>query len=54
VVLVTRNAAGQTQHVAASYRPLSSLLLFSRVLREKFADNPIGEHFAASESSKPK
>ena len=54
VVLVTRNAAGQTQHVVASYRPLSSLLLFSRVLREKFAGTPIAEHFAASESSQPK
>jgi len=54
VVLVTRNATGQTQHVVASYRPLSSLLLFSRLLREKFAGSPIAEHFAASESSKPK
>jgi len=53
VVLVTRNATGQTQHVVASYRPLSSLLLFSRLLREKFAGSPIAEHFAASESSKP-
>ena len=52
VVLVTRNATGLTQHVVASYRPLSSLLLFSRVLREKFAGSPIAEHFAASESSK--
>jgi hypothetical protein len=51
VVLVTRNAAGQTQHVVASYRPLSSLLLFSRLLREKFAGSPIAEHFAASDSS---
>ena len=51
VVLVTRNAAGQTQHVVASYRPLSSLLFFSRLLREKFAGTPIAEHFAASESS---
>ena len=51
VVLVARNAAGQTQHVVASYRPLSSLLLFSRLLREKFAGSPIAEHFAASESS---
>ena len=51
VVLVTRNAAGQTQHVVASYRPLRSLLLFSRLLREKFAGTPIAEHFAASESS---
>ena len=53
VVLVTRNATGQTQHVVASYRPLSSLLLFSRLLREKFSGSPIAEHFAASESSKP-
>jgi len=41
VVLVTRNAAGQTQHVVASYRPLRSLLLFSRLLREKFAGTPL-------------
>jgi hypothetical protein len=51
VVLVTRNATGQTQHVVASYRPLSSLLHFSRLLREKFAGTPIAEHFGASESS---
>ena len=51
VVLVSRNAAGQTQHVVASYRPLISLLLFSRLLRETFAGTPIAEHFAASESS---
>jgi hypothetical protein len=51
VVLITRNAAGQTQHVVASYRPLNSLLLFSRLLREKFAGTPIAEHFADSESS---
>ena len=50
VVLITRNAAGQTQHVVASYRPLRSLLLFSRLLREKFAGTPIAEHFAASGS----
>jgi hypothetical protein len=48
VVLVTCNAAGQTKHVAASYRPLSSLLLFSRLLGEKFAGTPIAEHFATS------
>ena len=50
VVLVTCNAAGQTQHVVASYRPRSSLLLFSRLLGEKFAGTPIAEHFAARES----
>jgi hypothetical protein len=52
VVLVTRNAAGQTQHVVASYRPRTSLLLFSRLLGEKFAGTPIAEHFAAYESSR--
>ena len=50
VVLVTYNAAGQTQHVVASYRPRSSLLLFSRLLAKKFAGTPIAEHFAARES----
>jgi hypothetical protein len=46
VVLVTRNTAGQTQHVVASYRPRSSLLHFSCLLAEKFAGTPIAEHFA--------
>ena len=50
VVLVTRIAAGQTRHVVAGYRPRSSLLLLSRLLREKFAGAPYAEHFAARES----
>jgi hypothetical protein len=50
VVLVTRNAAGQTQHVVASYRPRSALLRFSRLLGEKFAGTPIAEHFTGSKS----
>src|SRR5262249_47861778 len=50
VVLVTRNAAGQTQHVVASYRPRSPLLLFSRLLHEKFTGTPIADHFLADES----
>ena len=49
-VLVTRNAAGQTQHVAANYRPRSSLLLMSRLLGEKFAGTPYAEYFLAGES----
>jgi hypothetical protein len=48
VVVVTRNAAGETQQIAASYRPRSSLLLFSRLLGEKFADAPYGKQFATS------
>ena len=45
VNLVIRNAAGQTQHVVASYRPRSTVLLFSRLLAEKFAGTDIAEHF---------
>jgi hypothetical protein len=44
LALVTYNAAGQTQHIAANYRPRSSLLFLSRLLGEKFASTPIGEH----------
>ena len=50
VVLVTRNTAGQTQHIVANYRPRSSLLLLSRLVGEKLAETPYGEHFAASAS----
>ena len=48
--VVTRNAAGQTQHVVGNYRPRSTLLLLSRLLGEKFADTPIGEHFLVTDS----
>ena len=51
VVLIARNAAGQTQHVVASYRPFNSVVVFARLLREKFAGTPIAEHFGDSESS---
>ena len=50
VILVSRNANGQTQHVAAGYRPRSALLLLSRLLGEKFAGTPYGAYFADSES----
>jgi hypothetical protein len=50
VALVTRNPAGETQHIVASYRPRSSLLLFSRLLGEKFAGTPYAKYFLASES----
>ena len=50
VVLVTRNAAGQTQRVVAGYRPRSSLLLLSRLLGERFAGTPLAKHFITSES----
>src|SRR6478609_4974894 len=37
VVIVTFNTTGQAQHIAANYRPRSSLLLFSRLMGEKLA-----------------
>jgi hypothetical protein len=48
VVLVTRNAAGQAQHIVANYRPRTTLLLVSRLVGEHFAGTPYGEHFATS------
>jgi hypothetical protein len=50
VVLITHNAAGQTQHIVANYRPRSSLLLLSRLVGEKLSGTLLAEHFAASES----
>jgi hypothetical protein len=50
VVLVTRDAAGQAQHIVANYRPRSSLLLLSRLVGEKLAGTPYAGHFAASQS----
>jgi hypothetical protein len=49
-VLITRSAAGQTQHVAANYRPRGSLLLLSRLVGEKLAGTPYAKYFLAGES----
>jgi hypothetical protein len=50
VVTVTRNAAGQAQHLVVNHRPRSSVLLAARLLGEKFAGTPLAKHFLASES----
>ena len=50
VVLVSFNAAGQAQHIAANYRPRSSLLLLSRLVGEKLASTPYAKYLVASES----
>src|SRR4029077_19912430 len=50
VVLVSSNAAGQTQHIAANYRPRSSLLPSSRLVGEKLAGTPSATYFLAGES----
>jgi hypothetical protein len=48
--LITFNADGQTQHIAAHYRPLSSGMFFSRLLRERLAGTPCAEHFLHGEA----
>jgi hypothetical protein len=50
VTLVTRNPAGQAQHIVGNYRPRSTLLLLSRLIGEKFAGTSIGAHFATGDS----
>jgi hypothetical protein len=49
-ILITFNPAGETQHVAANYRPRSSLLLLSRLLGEKLAGTPYAGYFLPGES----
>jgi len=49
VVLVTRNGAGQAQHIAANCRPRSSLLLLSRLVGGKLAGTPYANYFLASD-----
>jgi hypothetical protein len=51
VVVVTRNAAGQAEHIAANYRPRSSLLLLSRLVGEQLAGTPYAKYFLASAES---
>ena len=48
--LITFNADGQAQHIAAHYRPLSSLMFFSRLLGESLAGTPYAEGFLAGEA----
>jgi len=49
--LVTRNASGQTQHIVASYRPRSSVLLFADLLGEKFAGTALAKYFISGGST---
>jgi len=46
--VITRNTAGQTQHIVVNQRPRGTLLLVSRLLGEKFAGTPLAKHFITS------
>jgi hypothetical protein len=48
--MITFNADGEAQHIIVNYRPLSSLMFFSRLLRERFAGTPYAEHYLAGEA----
>jgi hypothetical protein len=48
--VITRNTDGQTQHIVVNQRPRSTLLLVSRLLRDKFADTPLARFFLSTES----
>ena len=50
VHLITFNADGRAQHVVADHRPLSSLMCFSRLLRERVKETPYAEHFLAGDA----
>jgi hypothetical protein len=44
-IVITFNAEGQTKHIAANYRPRSSLLVLSRLMAETLADTPYADYF---------
>jgi hypothetical protein len=48
--VITRNAAGQTEHIVVNQRPRSTLLLVSRLLGEKLAGTSLATHFITSGS----
>jgi hypothetical protein len=52
VVTVTRNAAGKAQHIVVNHRPRSSVLLFARVMGEKYAGTSLAKYFTTSECSR--
>jgi hypothetical protein len=50
VATITRNAAGKAQHVVVNHRPRSSVLLFARLMGEKYAGTSLAKYFVTSES----
>lgn len=50
VVTVKRNAAGKAQHLVVNHRPRSSVLLFARLMGQKYAGTPLVKYFISSDS----
>jgi len=53
VATVTRNAAGKAQHLVVNHRPRSSVLLFARVMGEKYAGTPLAKYFVSNPENVP-
>jgi hypothetical protein len=47
IVLVSRNEAGQAQHIVVSYRPRRSIQLVSQLVGDHFAGTPLAQYFAS-------
>jgi hypothetical protein len=47
-VTVTRNDAGQCQHLVVNHRPRSAVLTLARVMGEHFAGTPLADLFITS------
>jgi hypothetical protein len=50
VGMISRNAAGETQHIVVNHRPRSSVLLLSRLMGVKLAGTPYARFFITGES----
>ena len=50
VVTVTRNRAGMAQHLVVNHRPRSSVLLFARLMGERYAGTSLAKYFIATGS----
>src|SRR5215469_4342871 len=50
VVTIKRNAAGKTQHIVVNHRPRSSVLLFARLMGERYAGTPMAKYFITDKS----
>ena len=50
VVTVKRNADGKAQYLVVNHRPRSSVMLFARVMGEKYAGTPLARYFITEKS----
>jgi hypothetical protein len=51
IAIVHRNAPGQATRLVMNHRPLSGVLLFSRLMRERFKDTPYARYFLSPEQA---